>query len=146
MLTAAKMAAAILYAGLAWYVSELIKPLFPEGQDLGWFSEVNAVIAAALAWNIAGSRAGGSWAAAVSYGLTTTIAMTFWGIFLQSGGEMIRQSLRKLYDGPSEAVVAVFGLMFEYGQLMATPQVLGTLLAGGVVAGLLVEICGRNFR
>ena len=146
MLTAARMVAGILYAGLAWYVSQLIKPLFPEGSDLGFFAEINAGIAFLVGWQIAGSRAGGSWPAAISYGLTTTIAMTVWALFLHSGGEMVRQSLRKLYDGPAEAVVDVFGLMFEYGTLMATPQVLGMLAAGGILAGLLVEICGRNFR
>jgi hypothetical protein len=146
MLTAAKMVAGILFAGLAWYVSQLIKPLFPEGTNTGWFAEVNAVISFLVAWQIAGPRAGTSWSGAVSYGLTTTVAMTFWAVFLHSGGEMVRKSLQKLYDGPSEAVVDVFALTLEHAMLMATPEVLGMLVAGGVLAAILVEVTGRNFR
>jgi hypothetical protein len=146
MPTAARMAAAVLFGALTWYVSQLIEPLFPEGSDLGWYAEINAVIGFILGWVVAGSRAGGSWSAAVSYGMTTMVAIVFWGLLLHSGGEMVRKSLRKMYDGPSEAVVDVFGLMWEYANLMATQPVLLTLLIGGIAAGLITEVFGRNFR
>jgi hypothetical protein len=146
MWTAAKLVAGVLFAGLAWYASQLIKPEFPEGTDLGWFAEVNAAIGFVMGWIIAGTRAGGSWSAAVSYGLTTAVAMTVAGLFLHSGAEMVRRSLMRVYDGPAEAVVAVFELMVEHGLIMATAPIIGTLLIGGVMAALLVEITGRNFR
>ena len=146
MPTAARMVAAVLYMALAWYVSQLIKPLFPEGTDVGWFAEVNAGISFFCGWIVAGSRAGGSWPAAISYGLTTTAALLFWCLFLQSFAEMVRQSMRSIYSGPAEAVTAVFGLFFDYGMMMSTQPVWLTLVLGGVVAGLVTEIFGRRFR
>ena len=146
MPTAARMVAAILYAGLAWYVSQLIKPLFPEGTDVGWFAEVNAGISFFCGWVVAGSRAGTSWPAAISYGLTTTFALLFWCLFLQSFADMVRKSMRNAYSGPAEAVTDVFGLIFEYGMLMSTRDVLSMLFIGGVLAGLVTEIFGRSFR
>jgi len=146
MPTAAKLAAAVLFAALAWFASELIKPLFPEGSDVGRFSEINAVIGAIAGWRVAGPRARTTLQGAVSYGLTTTIVMTVSALFLHSFAVMIRQSLRKLYDGPVEAVAGVFEIMFHNFMMIATPEVLGTILVGGMVAGLVTEWFGRNFR
>jgi hypothetical protein len=146
MPTAAKLVAAILFAALGWYVSELIKPLFPEERNVGRFSEVNAVIGLFVGWVVAGSRARTTWVNAVSYGLTATVALVFWGLLLQSFGEMIRMSLNKRYDGPAEAVIGVFSLMYEYGMMMAEVRVIVTLVVGGIVAGLVTEFFGRRFR
>jgi hypothetical protein len=147
MWTAAKLVAAILFAGLAFYVSQLIRPLFPEGTNLGWFAEVNAVIGYFSGWVIAGSRAGqGGWPAAVSYGLTATVGMTFWCLVIHSGVVMIEKSMMRLYDGPGEAIVAFFGLLVDHLFLMSTPEVLIVLFGGGVVAALVTEVAGRNFR
>lgn len=141
-----RLVAAILYGALTWYVSTLIIPLFPEGMAAGRFAEVNALLALPVAWRIAGSRAGDGWGAALSYGLTTAIAITVVCLFFQCFGEMIRKSLDKRYDGPVEAVTDVFQLMVEFGQIMFDPMVLGTLLIGGLVAALVVEATGRSFR
>ncbi len=146
MLTMGRLVAAVLFAGLAWYASQLIIPRFPEGFAPGRFAEVNALIAMPVAWKIAGSRAGDGWAASLSYGLTTTVAMVVTCLFLQSFGEMIRQSLKDRYDGPISAVTDVFEMMVEFGQLMIEPTIIGVLVGGGIIAGLLVEITGRNFR
>jgi hypothetical protein len=146
MPTAARMVAGVLYAALVWYVSQLIKPLFPEGTDLGLFAEVNAAIGFLCGWILAGSRAGGSWSAAVSYGLTTVVAITFWGLLIHSTVEMVTKSMRMLYRGPADAVTDVFGMIVEFGILMAKPDILGMLVVGGVLAAILTEITGRNFR
>ncbi len=146
MPTAAKVVAAILFAALAWVTSEMIKPLFPDERNVGRFSEVNAVIGLFVGWIVAGSRAKTTLANAVSYGLTATVALVFWSLLLQSFGEMIRFSLNKRYDGPAEAVIGVFSLMYEYGMLMAELHVIATLVIGGILAGLITEFFGRRFR
>ncbi len=146
LLTAGKLVAALLFAGLAWYTSQLIKPLFPEGSDPGWFEWTNLVVGFAVGWVVAGSRAGTGWMASISYGLTTAVALVFWGLLLNCGAEMINLSLRKQYDGPMDAVMGVFKLMIHNFQLMMTTQVVGTLLIGSMIAGLITEIAGRNFR
>lgn len=146
MPTAGRMVAAILYAGLAWWVSQMIEPLFPEGSDLGWFAEFNAAVGFVMGWTVAGKRAGGTWSAAISYGLTATAATVFWALFLHCFAEMIRKSMRRLYDGPFEALVDVFDLMFEYALLMAVQPVILTLVIGGIIAGLITESAARTWR
>jgi hypothetical protein len=147
MPTAAKLVAGILWALLAWFVSNLIKPYFPEGSDLGLFAEVNAALGLLLGWTMAGPRAGqGGWSGAISFGFTTTVALVVTGVFMHSFAEMVRLSLRRLYEGPVEGLVAVFGLMAEYFTLMAKTDVMVTLLVGGIVAGLVTEWAGRRWR
>ena len=146
MPTAGRLVAAILWAALAWIVSMQIVPLFPEGTDVGWFAEINAGIGFFVGWTVAGKRAGGTWSAAISYGLTATVATVFWGLFLHCFALMVRQSLRRIYDGPMEALVDVFELMSENAQLMAVQPVLLTLLIGGIFAGLVTEAAARTWR
>ena len=144
MPTMARLVGAVLYAALAWYVSELIKPFFEEGFNPGWFSEVNAVVGLYAGWTIAGSRAGMGYVGAVSYGLTATIALTVLGLFVHSSFEMIQLSLRKQYEGPVEAVVNIAELGLGHAQTMAEPEVLIPLVLGGILAGLVVEFTGRR--
>jgi len=108
MPTAARAMAAVLFAVLAWYVSGLIVPLFPENTDMGFFTEVNAGLGLICGWRIAGPRGGTGYVSAISYGLTTTVALVVVALFTHSSVVMIENSLRKFYDTPVEAVVSVF--------------------------------------
>lgn len=146
MPTAAKLAAAVFFGALAWYVSLLIIPLFPEGTDLGRFPLVNALIGGAIGWRVAGPKAPATWTAAVAYGLTAAVTMTFVALFLHSFVLMIRQSLRRVYEGPMEAFLGVIDIMTENLAFMATPRVVGTILVGGIIAGLATEWFGRRYR
>ncbi len=145
MPTAAKLTAGLFWGALAWYVSKLMGPLFPEGTDLGWFAEFNAAIGLLCGWIVAGSRARTSWSGAVSYGITATVALVFWCLFLHSFNEMIGYSLRKLYDGPVEALIGVFALMVDHGKMLLNPQVAATLIGGGILGGFVTEWVGRRF-
>ncbi len=147
MPTAAKLVAGIMWALLAWFASNLIKPYFPEGMDLGYFAEVNAALGLVLGWTMAGPRANlGGWSAAISYGVTTTVALVVVGVFLHSFAEMVRLSLSRRYEGPIEGLVAVFGMMVDYFVLMAKRDVMVFLAVGAVVAGLVTEWAGRRWR
>jgi len=145
MPTFGRLVGAVLYGAIAWYVSLLIIPLFPEGTSLGWFQEINTFFGAFAGWKVAGSRAGTGYVAAVSYGLTATVAMVGLALFFNSFFVMIEQSLRKRYDGAGEAVGDVFAMFVEHGAMLGTAEILTTLLVGGIGAGLLVEFFGRRF-
>lgn len=145
MLTFARLVAAFLLAGLAWYVSELIRPLFPEEQDIGWFTQFNTAVGVVVGWRVLGSRATGSITNAIGNGLTGAVALLVSALFLQCVGEMIRLSYNKQYDTAPEAVVGVFELMIEYGQMLSTIEVWGTLLIGGIVAGFITEAASHKF-
>lgn len=146
LFTMAKLVAGILFAALAWYVSELIKPLFPEGYDPGRFSETNAAIGFGVGWVVAGSRAGRGWMSGISAGLTAAFALVFWGLLLNCTYEMIRLSLRRQYDGPVEAVIGVFQLMMSNLLIMLDAEVLITLFGGAIIIGLVVEYTSRKAR
>lgn len=146
MPTSAKLAAAVLFAALAWWVSELAKPLFPEGTDLGLFAEYNAAIGAVIGWRVAGARARTTWPNAVAYGLTAAAGTVILTLLLYSTMIMLSQSTRKVYEGPVEALVDVVRLMLENTRFIGTPEILATLIVGGVLGGLATEWVARNYR
>ena len=147
MPTAAKLAAAALFGALAWWVSKMVVPLlYPDGGIVGRFAEYNAVLGAVIGWRVAGERARTTWPNAVAYGLTAALSMTFLALFLHSAALMVSQAFRKVYEGPMEAVVDVVRIMVENFQKIATPEVMGTLLIGGIIAGLATEWVARNYR
>lgn len=150
MLTMPRVISALLYAALGFYASQLIIPHFLErfeGRDVGMFAEFNAFFCFIVGWKIAGTRAGDGWNAAISYGLTTGIAMTVVSLFFHSFGEMIRKALDRDYgDSPVEALVDVFQLMIKFGEVIMKPDVLIAVIAGGILCGLVVEWTGRRYR
>jgi hypothetical protein len=146
MPTAAKLAAAILFGALAWWVSALVKTRFPQGTDLGRFTEWNAAIGAVVGWRVAGGRARTTWRNAVAYGVTAAVETAAVALALYSLLRMLRQSTRMVYAGPVEAVADLARIMLENLRLVGTPEILGTLALGGVVAGLATEWVGRNYR
>jgi len=145
MPTMGRLIGAAVFGVLAWYTSLLIIPLFPEGMQIGLFQEVNTVLAMVAGWRIAGPRAGTGWSAAISYGITTMVAMVVMALFFNSFAVMIERSLRKRYGGPGEAVTDTFALMIEHGQLMMTPEIIGTLVVGCIAAAFVTEAVGRKF-
>ncbi|SLN71865.1 TrgA family protein [Roseisalinus antarcticus] len=147
MPTFAHVVAALLYGGLAWYVSDaLIEPLFPEAFNPGWFAEVNAAVGVVCGWMIMGSRARLGFVGSISVGFTTILMTVFWALFIQSFNDMLGRSLEREYDGPAEAVIAVFELLAEHLRTMSTVEVWATLIAGGIVAGIISGMAGRAFR
>ncbi|WP_420863468.1 TrgA family protein [Algirhabdus cladophorae] len=145
MPTAARLVAALLFAALGWYVSEMVKALLPPEENVGWFSEANTIISFFIGWVFVGKRAGDTYAGALGYGITAALLMVLWCAFLQAFYEMIEKSLRKQYDDPVEAVVAIFEIMIERGPVLINPFVVGTLLFGAMIIGLIVEWVGRRF-
>lgn len=146
MPTAAKLAAAILFGLLAWYVSEMVIHLFPERTEPGRFSEYNAVLGVIVGWWVAGARARTTWPNAVAYGLTAALSMMLLALFLHSLIVMLNQSLHRVYDGPLEAVLDVVRLMLDKFSMIATPEIMATLLVGGVVGGIATEWVGRKYK
>ena len=144
MPTFGRLIGAIMFGALAWYTTFAIVPLFPDDASLGWFQQVNTFFGLVAGWKVAGPRAGSGYNASLSYGLTTMFAMVFMALFTNSFFVMIDNSLRRLYDGPIEAVVDVFQLVIEHGQIMISVNVIGTLIIGGLISGVVTEFFGRR--
>lgn len=143
---AARLFAATSLAILAFIVSGQIMPLFPEGTDFGYFTFVNMGIGIVCGWVIMGKRAGKGITAAINNGLTGMAALVFWGLFVQGCYEMFRLAMRNRFDGPFEAVGAIFEIGLEHGMTILVPNIIITLLIGALVAGLATEYAWRNYR
>jgi hypothetical protein len=136
-----------LFGALAWYASQLVAEFMEPGTQPPFYAEFNAVIGAVMGWLIARSRARGPWMAAISYGLTATLALIFWWLFLHSFYDMIIAAMRGHYGAdPTMAVVDVFRLMLDHSLLMAHSTVVTTFIAGAVLCGLGTEWIGRRFN
>ena len=146
MPTAAKLAAAILFGTLAWYVSDLVTMLFPDRADFGRFLQYNAVLGALVGWWVAGSRARTTWPNAVAYGVTSALSMMLLALLLHSSTVMLSQSFHRVYEGPFEALLDVVRMMIDRFTLIATPQIMSTLLVGGVLGGLATEWVARKYK
>jgi len=146
MPSAARLVAALCLGLLAFIVSGQIMPLMPEGTDFGYFTVVNIVIGAVTGWVVMGKRAGRGLTAAINNGLTGMASMVFWGLFVQGCNEMVRLAMRNRYDGPFEAVKAIFEIGFEYALVMIVPNILFTLLFGGILSGLLTDYAWKRWR
>ncbi|MFD3189744.1 TrgA family protein [Sedimentitalea sp. HM32M-2] len=146
MPNAARLVAAITLALLAFILSGLIMPLMPEGTGFGYFTHINMLLGVVVGWIVVGKRAGRGWTAAVNNGLTGIVALVFWGLFVQGAYEMMRQAMRNRFDGPFEAVLAIFEIGAKYALTLLAPSLIAAALIGGVLSGLATEYAWRRWR
>lgn len=146
MPTAARLIAALVLAATAWVVSQTVKQYLPEGLDFGWFDYLNMALGLLVGWIVIGSRSGRGLSSAIGNGLTGAVILTFWGIFLQAANEMLQKSMNRRYDGPTEAILDIFEMCWEYVLHVVNPDVAGPLFLGGILAGILSELASRVWR
>ncbi|MEM9552142.1 MAG: TrgA family protein [Pseudomonadota bacterium] len=146
MPNASRLIAAVSLAVLAFIASGMVMPLMPDGIDFGYFTYINMALGLACGWIIMGSRAGRGVTAAINNGITGTAALVFWALFVQGCYEMFRKAMQNWYDGPFEAIIAVFQIMFDYALIVFVPSVILTLVIGGVISGLATEQASRRWR
>ena len=140
MPTAAKLIGAILFAALAWFVSEQVKLLLPsEGAGANLLSPLNALIGLAMGWRIAGARAGDGFVAAVGLGMTTIFATIFWALLVWSTVEMLERAVSGRYRGPIEAMEGLGDLMLAYSSMIVEPNVVGAALFGSILCAMITE-------
>lgn len=146
MPTAGKLIGAILFAALAYFVSDLVKPLLPEGTQTGLMSPLNAFFGLLMGWRIMGRGAGNGYVSSLGYGLTTMVAIVFWCLLLWSGYEMTRRAMRLYYDGPMEALKEMTVLMADYGRMAVTdPTVVGAAIVGSLFMAMVTEFFAKRW-
>lgn len=147
MPTAARLAAAISYALVAFFASESFTFLLPEGMDTSGFSPINMLFGAVAGWRGAGRMAGNGYGKAITSALLTIAVMLFYALLFHSVYQMIKKSMRLFYDDTMEAVIGAFELAGKYGMMIVTsPAVLGTLLIGGILAAWFTEWVNARWR
>lgn len=146
MPTAARLMAAACLAVVAYAISQMVMPLMPESTDFGYFVQINIILGLIAGWTVMGRRAGRGLTPAINNGLTGVFVLMLWGIGVQAIYEMMRLAMRHRYDGPFEAITAVFQIGAEYALVIATIPMAGALVLGAVVSGLLTEYAAKNWR
>lgn len=146
MPTIPKLVAAICLAVLAYYVSGMVIKLLPDGVDVGIFVHLNVLIGLVTGWVYVGRQHMETLAEGLSYGLTGAGILTAVSLFLQSSNEMIRLAMRHRYDGPMEAIAAVFQIGVEFGADVFTIPVIAVLAAGGFATGFVTYLVSLRWR
>jgi hypothetical protein len=146
MPTAAKLVAALAFALVGYFAANAVKPVMPEGTQFGWFSELTAGIGLLCGWIVMGGLTGRSYGEAAASGVRVSATIVFWALLGFSIYEMVLRSTKLRYDGPMEALLAVFALMLDYGSYLGTAAIIGILAVGGVVAGIAAEWAGRRWQ
>jgi len=77
--------------------------------------------------------------------VTGTVALVFWVLLLYSFFEMIKKSMRNSYDGPMDAIMNVFELMYRNALQLFNAEIGIAMVVGGVIAGLFSEYFGKKF-
>ena len=145
MPTAAKIIGAVTFAALALLLATLYIPQLPKGTELGYFREITAAIGLFCGWWVMGNQVGLGYRAAAEAGLRTALIIVFWALLGFSIYIMVDRSMKMMYDGPMEAVLGVFQLMFEYGRKLLVLEVIVTALFGGILAGQITEWVGKRW-
>ncbi len=146
MPTGARLTAALCLALLAFILSSEIMPLMPEGTDFGYFTLINIAIGLIIGWVVMGKRAGRGFVPAINNGIGGVAVMLFWGLFIQGTYEMFRLAMRNRYDGPFEALSAIFTIGLDYAIVIFVPVVIVTVLVGALLSGLVTEHASRRWR
>lgn len=147
MPTGGKLIAAICFGALAYFITDLVKPLLPEGTQVGWFSPINALIGMAMGWTIMGKGAGVSLRQSLGYGLTTLAATAFWCLVFWSGYEMLQTSMRKGqgYNGPVEALQDMAQMAIDNAVMAGAQEVIWPAIIGAIFMSWLTDFFARRW-
>lgn len=146
MPTAGKLIGAILFAALAYYVTEQAKLALPaEGAGLTMLSPVNGVLGAILGWRVMGANAGQGFVPATGFGLTTIFAVTFWALLIWSAYTMIERAVSGRYKGPVDALLGMADMMLDNARVIVTPGVVGSAVIGSFICAMITEYFSRRW-
>ncbi|WP_342075666.1 TrgA family protein [Yoonia sp. SS1-5] len=145
MPTAGRLAAALTFFIYGWYVGIIAGPFFPEGNPPNYVIPLSIGLAILVGWTVVGGRLGNGYFGALGHGLTGAFAYGFWTIFIISFINMIRKSLRRLYDGPMDAVVDVFDLMMRAARDFFDINLILTVTLGGMLCACIGEYFARRY-
>ena len=145
MPTASKLVAAVVFALLGFIAAQTFVKYLPEGTPVGNFREITAATGFIVGWLVMGKLTRKGYREAINSGLVTALMLVFWALLGFSLYFMLKKSMRMMYDGPMEAVLGVFQLMFDYGKMLLVPDMIGVILLGGVIAGIVTEWAGKRW-
>ncbi len=145
MPTAAKLVAAVLFAALSLFVADLYQQGITDGTITTYLVPGSAAVGLICGWRVMGRLVGKGMGDAIGSGIRTALTIVFFALLLFSIYEMVVTSTKGLYDGPMEAVLAIFDIMLKYGRGLISPEIIGSILVGGGLAGMATEWADRRW-
>lgn len=145
MPTAGRLAGAVAFIILGLYLAYIAMPNFEEGKVPSWWLPLAGATGLWTGWVVVGKRTGNGWSSGIGNGVTGTVALVFWVLLLYSFFEMIKKSMRNSYDGPMDAIMNVFELMYRNALQLFNAEIGIAMVVGGVIAGLFSEYFGKKF-
>jgi hypothetical protein len=145
MPTAAKLVASVLFALLSYFVADLYAQGVTDGTPVTYLRQGAAAIGLICGWRVMGRLVGKGMSDAIGSGVRTVLTTVFFVLLLFAIYKMIETSTKGIYDGPLEAVLAIFDLMLRYGRGLISPEILGTTFIGGALAGMATEWADRRW-
>ena len=145
MPTAAKLVASIYFAGLAFLAASLVVPYLPEGSDPGNMAYWATFFGFLAGYRWSGRRAGSGLRSGFGLGWTTVFLAVLWCLMAFAGKETYDRSVKLRYEGVMDAIKGWIGLILEYMQFLAHPDIIALLVIGGLFGGWLTERTARAF-
>jgi hypothetical protein len=146
MPTGAKLMAAISFAVVGWILANYYALNMPDAAAAGPIREAAGVIGAVVGWMVMGPAVGRGYVEAAGSGVKTAVVLAVVALFLLALSEMLDNSVKLRYDGALDAILDVFQTMAVRSEALLSLGVFGTILLGGIIAGLLTENAGRRFK
>ena len=146
MPTGAKLMAAVSFAVVGWVLANYYAVNMPDATAAGPIREAAAVIGALVGWSVMGNSVGKGYVEAAGAGIKTAVVLAVVALFLLAMAEMLDNSVKMRYEYAMEAILDVFQTMAKRSHALLSLGVFGTILFGGIVAGLLTENAGRRWK
>ncbi len=145
MPTTARLVAALAFALVAALSAVIYIRLLPTGTPTRMLVPVSAGFGVVTGWIVMGRNVGKSYAESAATGLRTAITILALVTLVFAVYQMLQRSMRMLYHGPVDAVLGVFALVLQDGQLMFDGDFVGVVTLGGMVAGMAAEYAHRRW-
>lgn len=146
MPTAAKLMAAICFAVVGWVMANYYAVNMPDSAAAGPIREGAALVGVIIGWSVMGNSVGRGYVEAAGSGIKTAVLVAVVALFLLALAEMLDNSVKMRYETAVEAILSVFQTMAKRSHALLSLGVFGTILFGGIVAGLLTENAGRRWK
>lgn len=146
MPTGAKLMAAVSFAVVGFIMANYYAMNMPDATAAGPIREGAAVVGAVIGWMVMGPTAGKGYVEAAGSGIKTAVILAVAALFLLALREMLDSSIKMRYDTALDAILDVFQTMAQRSYGLLSLGVIGTILVGGIVAGLLTENAGRRWK
>ena len=146
MPTGAKLMAAASFAVVGWVLANFYAANMPDATAAGPIREVAALVGAITGWKVMGPAVGKGYVEAAGAGVRTAVVLAVAALFLLALAEMLDNSVKMRYDGALDALLDIFQTMARRSGALLSLGVFGTILFGGIIAGLLSENAGRRWK